>query len=87
MRHSNPCVSEGRRSEIHTTTPLSTQTPRRLCCKDVYFFKVLGKATLTVRKHSSREHTAMNILKRLWQWYSDRRIERRMLKGHGVYRT
>jgi hypothetical protein len=40
-----------------------------------------------VRKHSSREQTAMNILKRLWQWYSDRRIERRMLKGPSVYRT
>ena len=44
-------------------------------------------AQITVRKHSSREHTAMNILKRLWQWYSDRRTERRMLKGAGVYRT
>jgi hypothetical protein len=40
-----------------------------------------------VRKHSSREHTAMNILTRLWQWYKDRRTEHRMLKGHGVYRT
>jgi hypothetical protein len=29
----------------------------------------------------------MNLLKRLWQWYSNRRTERRMLKGHGVYRT
>jgi hypothetical protein len=29
----------------------------------------------------------MNILTRLWQWYRDRCIERRMLKGHGVYRT
>jgi hypothetical protein len=29
----------------------------------------------------------MNPLKRLWHWYSDRRIERRLLKGHGVYRT
>lgn len=29
----------------------------------------------------------MNILKRLWQWYSERRTERRMLKGDGVYRT
>ncbi len=29
----------------------------------------------------------MNILKRLWQWYSDRRIERRMLKGPSVYHT
>jgi hypothetical protein len=29
----------------------------------------------------------MNVLKRLWQWYSDRRTERRMLKGPGVYRT
>src|SRR5438093_11725783 len=35
----------------------------------------------------STEHTAMNLLKRLWQWYSNRRTERRMLKGHGVYRT
>ena len=24
----------------------------------------------------------MNPLKRLWQWYKDRRIERQMLKGH-----
>jgi len=27
----------------------------------------------------------MNILKRLWQWYTDRRIKRRMLKGPSVY--
>ena len=26
----------------------------------------------------------MNPLKRLWQWYKDRRIERRALKGHWV---
>jgi hypothetical protein len=25
----------------------------------------------------------MNPIKRLWQWYSDRRIERQALKGHG----
>jgi hypothetical protein len=29
----------------------------------------------------------MNFLKRLWRWYSDRRTERRMLKGRGIYRT
>jgi hypothetical protein len=29
----------------------------------------------------------MELLRRLWQWYTDWRIERRMLKGHGVYRT
>ena len=29
----------------------------------------------------------MNLLKRLWQWYSDRRTEHRLLKGAGVYRT
>ena len=29
----------------------------------------------------------MNIFKRLWQWYSDRRTERRTLKGPSVYRT
>jgi hypothetical protein len=29
----------------------------------------------------------MNFLKRLWQWYNDRRTERRMLRGPGVYRT
>ena len=29
----------------------------------------------------------MNILKRLWQWYNDRRTERCMLKGPSVYRT
>lgn len=39
------------------------------------------------RTHASREPTAMHFLKRLWQWYSDRRTERRMLKGPGVYRT
>jgi hypothetical protein len=50
-------------------------------------FEVSCNAKITVRKHSSREHTAMNLLKRLWQWYSTRRTERRMLKGHGVYRT
>ena len=27
----------------------------------------------------------MNILKRLWQWYTDRRIERCLLKGPSVY--
>jgi hypothetical protein len=26
----------------------------------------------------------MNLLKRLWQWYQDRRIERRALKGHWI---
>jgi hypothetical protein len=26
----------------------------------------------------------MNPLTRLWQWYRDRRIERRLLKGHDV---
>jgi hypothetical protein len=26
----------------------------------------------------------MNLLKRLWQWYQERRIERRALKGHWV---
>ena len=71
-------------------------TPQNLSsCKrhDVYtvgvyiFFEVSYKAKITVCKHSSREHTAMNPLKRLWQWYSNGRIERRMLKGHGVYRT
>ena len=49
--------------------------------------EVSYKAQITMRKHSSREQTAMNLLKRLWQWYSDRRTERRMLKGPGVYRT
>jgi hypothetical protein len=29
----------------------------------------------------------MNIFKRLWQWYTDRRTERHMLKGPSVYRT
>jgi len=29
----------------------------------------------------SREDTVMNPLKRLWQWYKDRRIERQGLKG------
>ena len=29
----------------------------------------------------------MNSFKRLWQWYTDRRTERRMLKGPGVYCT
>jgi hypothetical protein len=29
----------------------------------------------------------MYILTRLWQWYTDRRTERRLLKGPGVYRT
>ena len=24
----------------------------------------------------------MTFLKRLWQWYSDRRVERHILKGH-----
>ena len=24
----------------------------------------------------------MTFLKRLWQWYSDRRVERQILKGH-----
>jgi hypothetical protein len=46
-------------------------------------FEVSSKAQITVRKHASREQTAMNLLKRLWQWYSDRRTERRMLKGDG----
>jgi hypothetical protein len=50
-------------------------------------FDVLYEAQITVRKHSSREPTTMNILKRLWQWYNDRRTERRMLTGDGVYRT
>ena len=30
----------------------------------------------------SREDTVMNPLKRLWQWYKDRRLERQMIKGH-----
>ena len=30
----------------------------------------------------SREHTLMKPLKRLWQWYRDRRVERQTLKGH-----
>ena len=50
-------------------------------------FQVSCNAKITVRKHASTEHTAMNLLKRLWQWDSNRRTERRMLKGHGVYRT
>jgi hypothetical protein len=25
----------------------------------------------------------MNLLKRLWQWYRDRRVERHRLKGYG----
>ncbi len=50
-------------------------------------FQVSCNAKITVRKHASTEHTAMNLLKRLWHWYSNRRTERRMLKGHGVYRT
>ena len=28
--------------------------------------------------------SSMNPLKRLWQWYRDRRAERHILKGHGV---
>jgi hypothetical protein len=50
-------------------------------------FEISYTTTMTVRKHSSREHTAMNLFRRLWQWYSNRRTERRMLKGDGVYRT
>ncbi len=49
-------------------------------------FQVSCNAKITVRKHASTEHTAMNLLKRLWHWYSNRRTERRMLKGHGQYR-
>jgi hypothetical protein len=49
--------------------------------------EVSYKAQITVRKHSSREHITMNIFKRLWQWYTDRRTERHMLKGPSVYRT
>jgi hypothetical protein len=30
-----------------------------------------------------REHSVMNLLKRLWQWYRDRRVERHLFKGHG----
>jgi len=26
----------------------------------------------------------MNLLKRLWHWYRDRRVERHILKGHDV---
>jgi hypothetical protein len=50
-------------------------------------FEISYKAQIPVHKHSSREHIIMHFLKRLWQWYTDRRIERRMLKGPGVYRT
>jgi hypothetical protein len=50
-------------------------------------FEISDKVTITVRKHSSREHSAMHFLKRLWQWYNDRRTERRMLKGPSVYGT
>jgi len=50
-------------------------------------FEISYKAQSTVHTHSSREHIIMHFLKRLWQWYTDRRIERRMLKGPGVYCT
>ena len=50
-------------------------------------YKVSYKTQITVRKHASMEHIAMHFLKRLWQWYTDRRIERRMLKGPNVYRA
>jgi hypothetical protein len=49
--------------------------------------EVSYKAQITVRKHSSTEHIAMHFLKRLWQWYNDRRTEHHMLKGPSVYRT
>jgi hypothetical protein len=29
----------------------------------------------------------MHVLKRLWQWYNDRRTEHPMLTGPSVYRT
>jgi hypothetical protein len=50
-------------------------------------FEISYQAQIPVHKHSSWEHIIMHFLKRLWQWYTDRRIERRMLKGPGVYRT
>jgi hypothetical protein len=50
-------------------------------------FEVSHKAPIPVRKPSFKEHIAMHFLKRLWQWYTDRRIERRMLKEPSVYRT
>ena len=34
------------------------------------------------RQNPQGEHSLMKTLKRLWQWYRDRRIERHTLKGH-----
>jgi hypothetical protein len=72
------------------TSPLHSSSCRQLDAYPVGVwlpFKVSYKAQLTVRKHSSGEHSAMHFLKRLWQWYKDRRTEQSMLKGPCVYRT
>jgi hypothetical protein len=83
-------LNAGHGEDVLRYTPPNPSS-RRLhddCAARMYIsFEVSCKTTMTVRKHSSREHTAMNNFKRLWQWYSDRRIERRLLKGHGVYRS
>lgn len=49
--------------------------------------EVASKAQITVCKHSFTEYIAMHFLKRLWQWYTDRRTEHHMLKGPSVSRT
>jgi len=86
-RHGKPAVSERARSEIHAPNPSSRRRHDASTTKRYNAFQVSCNAKITVRKHASTEHTAMNLLKRLWHWYSNRRTERRMLKGHGVYRT
>ena len=87
MKHALAYGAEGTRSEIHAPNPSSRRRHDASATKRYNAFQVSCNAKITVRKHASTEHTAMNLLKRLWHWYSTRRTERRMLKGHGVYRT
>jgi len=86
MRHRHPRVSE---RDVQRYAPPNPSCRRHDpgAAERYIAFEVSGKAKIPVGQHASREHTAMHLLKCLWQWESDRRTERRMLKGHGVYRT
>src|SRR5262245_44159183 len=68
MRRGNSRASESRPHDTYAT--------------GVYISFEFFCTTHLPTQEPAREYTLMKPLKRLWQWYRDRRVEHQALKGH-----